>query len=93
MGNHDRCTSFTEFIEGGLDLTFGCRVEGRSGFIKQYYFGIFEDCAGYGDALAFAAGEAEAAFADAGFVAVGEFEDAVVDLGGPCRFKDFCTTG
>jgi hypothetical protein len=36
-------------------LALGGGVEGGRGFVEHDYFRVFEDCAGYGDALAFAA--------------------------------------
>ena len=68
-------------------MSFGHGVEGGGSFVEHYYFGVFEDCAGYGYALTFAAAETETAFADAGGVAVGELEDTVVDLSGSCCVK------
>lgn len=70
-------------------MAFGHGVEGGRGFVEHDDFGVFEDCAGYGYALAFAATETETAFADAGGVAIGELEDTVVDLSCSCGVEDF----
>ena len=70
-------------------MSFGGGIEGRGSFVQENYFGVFEDCAGYCDALTFAAAETETAFADEGGVAIWEFGDAVVDLGCSCGVIDF----
>ena len=58
--------------EGVLDEAFGAGVEGGRGFVEDQDAWVFEDGAGDGDALLFAAGEFIAAFADDGVVAVRE---------------------
>lgn len=90
MCDYNGRTILRKFVQGGLDLALGGGVEGRSGFVEHYYFGVFEDCAGYGDALTFAAGETQAAFADTGAVAVRESEDSIMDLGCPCCVVNLC---
>ncbi len=61
---------------------FGGGVEGGRGFVKNKNGGVFQEGAGEGEALAFAAGEGGAAFADDGFVALREALDKLVGLSG-----------
>jgi hypothetical protein len=51
--------------------SFGCGIEGRGNFVRENYFGVFQDCAGYCDTLMFAAAETETAFAFAGGIIIG----------------------
>ncbi len=53
--------AFGEAFEGLIDRGFGCGIEGRSGFVEDKNFGLAENGAGEGDALALAAGEFSAA--------------------------------
>ena len=70
-----------QVVEGLLDQKFRLRVEGRSGFVEDEYRRILEDGAGYGDALALAAGETAAAVADIGVIAFFGGHDEVVGIG------------
>ena len=71
-----------EVVEGVLDLPLGFGVHGGGGFVEQEDGGVFEQGAGDGEALFFAAGEFDAAFADVGVELVGEFADEAFGVGG-----------
>ena len=70
-----------EVAERDLDERFALGVESGGGFVEDEDGGVLQDGAGDGDALAFAAGEAEALFADDGVVALRHAQDEVVGEG------------
>ena len=76
-------------VELILDVPFGMAVERRGRFIEQQDRRRFEDGAGDGDALLFAAGKFQAALADLGLVALRRKADEAVDLRLARRFLDF----
>src|SRR3989338_8331520 len=81
MGNGNGCDTGGNFLDRAPDHLFGMGVERRGGFVEYKNVGFFNNGARDGDALAFAAGQFDAAFADKGLVSVGEFGDQVVE---PC---------
>ena len=71
MGNDDGGPSLPCVFEGGADLLLCEGVECGGGFIEQEEPGALEESTGDGEALAFSAGERQAAFADDGAVVAG----------------------
>ena len=68
--------------QGFLNQPLGVRVEGAGGLVQNQDARVFQDGAGDGDALLFAAGELVAALADDGVIAFRQGGDVVVDGGG-----------
>ena len=56
MGDDQRGAAASDAVELVLDIPLGVAVERRSGFVEQQDRRAFEDGAGDGDALFFAAG-------------------------------------
>ncbi len=81
MGDEEGGAALHEVRERGLDVGFAFGVEGAGGLVEDEDGGVFEDGAGDGEALAFAAGETHAFFADDGVVALGHAQDEVVGEG------------
>lgn len=83
MGDDDHRDLAVESGDGLHHAIFGFGVEGAGGFIEDEQFRFMIECSCQADALALAAGEADAAFTDEGVEARGQFVcDEVEDLGG-----------
>jgi hypothetical protein len=67
-----------EVVQGLLDEHFGFGIELGSGLVENQNRSILEQCAGDGEALALAAGEALAAVADLRLIALGKLGDEIV---------------
>ena len=93
VSDDDGCTAFEEGLERGLDEGLRLAVQVRGGFVEDEDAGVFEDDAGDGDALFFAAAQPVAALADDGILAVGQPRDEVVDVGRAAGRLDFLLRG
>ena len=83
MRDHQHGNLVAEAGDGLHDAVLGFRVECGGGLVEDEEFRLVVEGAGEADALALAAGEADAAFANDGFEATGKFvPDEVEDLGG-----------
>lgn len=76
VGDCDGGAALGGEVKSGLDDAFGGRVEGGGGFVEEQDFGVAEECAGDGEALALAAGEEGSFGADEGGEARGKGHDA-----------------
>ena len=70
-----------EAVEGLLHKGLALAVEGRCGFVENQKRGVFEDSAGYGQALALSARQTASAVADDGVVAFVGRHDEIVGVG------------
>ena len=82
-----------EAVEGLLDEFLCGVVDAGGGFVEEEDGGIFQQCAGDGDALFFADAEAHAAFADFGVELLGEFFDEGGGVGGAEGGPEFFVRG
>src|SRR3989344_4412766 len=87
--NRDDRLPFHQLAERLLDFHFALTIERRGRLVEQEYRRVFQYCAGNWDALAFAAGELDAALADHRAVAGRKPGDEVVRLRELRRFDDF----
>lgn len=70
--NSDCSATLRSHVQRGLYDALGCGIECRGSFVEEEDFGVAEEGAGDGDALALAAGEEGAFCADEGVEGVGE---------------------
>ena len=70
MGDDDCGAVFGDAVQRFLDLLFGADVDRGGGFVEDEDGWPLDDAARYGDALALAAREFDAAFAHKGVVAL-----------------------
>lgn len=88
MGDDDGGPSRACLFEGGADLLLYQGVERGGGFVEQEEPGTLQKGAGDREALAFSAGERQAAFTDDGTVVAGQTGDEFIDLCGARSFAD-----
>ena len=81
VGDHEGRAPAHDLVEGGLQLAFGRRVEGRRRLVENQDRRVLEERAGDGQALALAARERAAALADDGVEAVRLAGDELDRLG------------
>ena len=89
MGNDDGGAPFGYPVERCLNFAFGAAVECAGGFIEDQDWGIFEQRAGDGNALLFAARQFQPALADLGGIAFRQRYDEVVDRSATRSSFDF----
>ena len=82
VGDDERGAAVDEAVDGFLHELFGDDVEAAGGFVEDDHFGIADEGAGDGEALALAAGEGGAVGDDLGFDAEGKAVDEFADVGG-----------
>ena len=80
VGDDDAGAPQHELVEGLLDGVLALGVEGAGGLVEDEDGRVFEYGAGYGEALALAAAEVEAAVADGGVVALFHEGDKLVGM-------------
>ena len=80
MRDDQRGAAARDAVERVLDLALGEGIERRGRFVENEDGRIFQNGAGDGDALLFAAGEFQPALADLRFIAARRLFDEAVDL-------------
>ena len=85
MGDEEHRHLPFQAVDGQREMLGGLLVEAGDGLVEDEDLRALEQRTGDGEALALAAGEADAVFADLGLVALRQLLDDVVDLGEPGR--------
>ncbi len=93
VGDDERRPSAAQSVEGAFDFAFGLRIEGAGGLIQYENWGLLENGAGNGNALALAARQCGTSFARKVSVAPRFAHDEGVRLGETCGLLDLGVAG